>query len=230
MTKFANYNATPTLSELNDNDISLLQKEIDLMNKEFPKSPDFVQRMKSLIEDNLRLRILLKNQTVVDEEKKSSVILHQFIEVFDEVSTIKRSLLEQRQRMDRGSDDKDVEINFLKEQIQLLRDELQKEQSEEIAIGAKNQQIMRILTKFKDFIDMRNFEFLTLVKEDVEEIKEEVQEMKEGFEIDGSELLQKIKKLGALKPKIKISLKKVSFCGLTLLGDQEVGQFRSKIE
>ena len=61
MTEFAGLKQAPRLSELHENDVLLMKREMDMMNREYRKHPDFVRRVGTLIEDNLRLRLLIKN-------------------------------------------------------------------------------------------------------------------------------------------------------------------------
>lgn len=48
-------------SEMNENDMDLLQKEVELMRSEYPKHPDFAKRLASTLRDNARFRALLEN-------------------------------------------------------------------------------------------------------------------------------------------------------------------------
>lgn len=137
---------TNQLTELNSNDISLLQKEIELMTKEYPKHPDFVKRLVSLIQDNLRLRLLLENQLVLDEEKKSSVILMQFMLFYDEIQTMRKQLYTQKMGLNQVIQEKDNIIKNLKDQINNAQDAMlnrDQEQNEFMSRQMKNMEAMK---------------------------------------------------------------------------------------
>lgn len=117
-----------------------MRKEIELMRKEYPKDPDFVMRLQNLIEDNTRLRLLLKNEVVIDEEKKSSLILHQFIIFFEHVSKIRNNLLDEKRSFSQQLHAKNKEIEELRAQLQSRP-------------SSSGEQMHRIISRFKHYIE-----------------------------------------------------------------------------
>ena len=76
---------------MNTNDMDLLHKEVELMKSEYPKHPDFAKRLAATLRDNARFRTLLENQLVLDERKKSGVVLMQFLHFYDGMRYSSRS-------------------------------------------------------------------------------------------------------------------------------------------
>jgi hypothetical protein len=64
------------------------------MKTEYPKHPDFVKRLSSMIRDNSRFRVLLENYLILDDKNKSSVILLQFLMFYDEMQVLRHEIFE----------------------------------------------------------------------------------------------------------------------------------------
>lgn len=159
---------------LKKNEISLISKEIELMNKEYPKHPDFVRRIQSILEDNHRLRILLENQNRISEEKYSNIILTQFLTFYDQFIKIRNELFDQKQNLNEIIKEKENEVKEIKERAEREINRLNERFNENLEKTKKlkldslkekssknSKQVLRILETFKAAIDDSNTQIIT---------------------------------------------------------------------
>lgn len=151
---------------MKENEINLIKKEIEYMNREYPKHPDFVKRIQSVIEDNYRLRILLENQNCISEEKYSNIILSQFLHFYDHFIKLRAELFNQKSAIADLLKKKDEEIDEIKsrtsKEIERLNSQFNQsiEKTKELKLQSiknnsrqKSMQVMRILETMKAGID-----------------------------------------------------------------------------
>ena len=143
------------LSNLTDSEIGSIEKEVEFMTKEYPKHPDFVKRVKSLVEDNHRLRLLVESQTSLNGEDQSNIILLQFLMYYDEVKAMRLNLETKNSSINDLIAEKDQEIARLESELSAAREENEslREEIEDLQVGGDVNQTLRILNIMKEAVD-----------------------------------------------------------------------------